>query len=48
MPLQKVNFAGLQFEPVAVARLLQVSLLYRVEWAGRLFERTLPDGTTAN
>jgi hypothetical protein len=47
-PLQKVNFGGLQFEPKAVARVLQVALLYRVEWAGRLFERTLPDGTTAD
>ncbi|WOH54850.1 hypothetical protein [Bradyrhizobium sp. sBnM-33] len=46
--LQKVNFGGLQFEPKAVARMLRVSLLYRVEWAGRFVRKDAPDGTTAD
>jgi hypothetical protein len=46
--LQKVNIAGLRFEPKAVARMLQLTFPYRVEWAGRFVRKDAPDGTTAD
>jgi hypothetical protein len=45
--LQKVNFGDLQFEPTAVARMRQLTFIYRVEWAGRFVREDAPDGTTA-
>jgi hypothetical protein len=46
--LQKVNIEGLRFEPEAVARMLQLTFSYRVDWAGRFVRKDAPDGTTAD
>src|SRR5437762_1506206 len=39
---------SLQFAPKAVARMLQLTFIYRVEWAGRFVRKDAPDGTTAD
>ena len=46
--LQKVNIGGLQFHPKTVARMLQLTFVYRVKWAGRFVRKDAPDGTTAD